>query len=399
MLAGLSSFLIASDFVMFGNFFRWLKSLIAQCGNYLKFFVQSRARYYFILGCLILFVFNYFNLSLLNLVKTCPSGYIFVDANSKLNVGSFCVMAYEAKKDAKTNLPISIPYQQPWTSISWREAKDACSSLGKNYSLILDRQWVSIANQVTSTAINNLVENDNPLFSSGNSEKMGFALGAKYADSPYVWGCNKNVSASNSDNRFIDWFCELRGGGNSLIKKGFAGTATTFQQQWGLDTSNYTGNRKLLRTHLLPSKQIIWDLAGNVWEWTDSDILIEAKSDNQGDFYSDSKGIDGDLPSAKNQVTSANYVEFDQILDWKKLDYAKPDYNGRILNSYNGVGKIYLNPGDSWGAGNDEEKKMKVILRGGAYGNPSEAGIFAINLSYAPSGFQPYIGFRCVKNF
>ena len=392
MLAGLSTFLISSDFDLIRRITYTVRFYFKETAQYLLSHKIAVTRVLILIVSVFLltdnFTFSYF--------RICPTGYVYVPGTT--NVAPFCVMKYNAKQGA-SGLPVSKPYMQPWTNINFYEAKKACQSVGTHYALITDRQWISIADQISSVPINNIGSTDFPIFANGNSHSVGNSLGATYSDEPYIWGCNISKIFHDPANRFIDWVCEIAGGNNSLMRKGLAGTAGMYD--WQINSKPIVigaVSMTNLRTFVLPNKEIIWDFAGNVWQFADAPFLIEKKSDQGGDFYSDKEGIDGQLPLPKQNITTAGFVEYQDIADWKGLDYLSKNIVSKNLNSKNGIGKLYLDPGDSWGSTNDTEKSQKVFLRGGAYGNPTEAGIYALNLSYSPLGTQPYIGFRCVYN-
>lgn len=119
------------------------------------------------------------------------------------------------------------------------------------------------------------------------------------------------------------------------------------------DLSTWDATR---RVHRLSTGEYIWDVAGNVWEWVKDD-------------YS-TVGVDAWI----SQVVGTVKTMFGPLGDFSALSSTPYGNLGRANLSANGA-----------------------IIRGGSYGDGSdEAGIFAVNLSFAPEDSDPNIGFRCV---
>ena len=137
----------------------------------------------------------------------------------------------------------------------------------------------------------------------------------------------------------------------------------------GADTCGSSGSHLYRRTLNLSNGEVIWDLSGNVWEWVD--------------WSHTTAGLD-----LGPTTCAASWVQFPDVL-------ADTCYTGGALltdqvfpdtsngSSVEGFGRFH---GGSGGA----------ALRGGYWGNGSDAGAFTLGLNlstaYASSGF----GFRCV---
>lgn len=175
----------------------------------------------------------------------CPVGYIEVPVNTGIGNKKFCVMAYEAKawqdfdNDGDVDFsevdsdgcnesscttknwgltsksPRSTATGSPWRMISQRNAKAECQSLGENYDLISNAEWMAVAREIEENANN---------WSSGE-------LGV---------GCVARGNVGTDDK------CSY--------------------QNFGIDGG--TG-RSELHSHELSNGEIIYDLVGNASEWID----------------------------------------------------------------------------------------------------------------------------------
>ena len=248
----------------------------------------------------------------------CPSGYVKVPGSTYLGVGAFCVMQFEARKEAGTGPASSLTDdadESPWTSISQENAQAECSNLGSShYDLISNREWLTIAHSIEST--------------------------------PSNWSGNAV--------------------GSGMIPRGNSNGTGVLAITDGLEQPVGSGWEQK-RTHTLFNGSVIWDLAGNVWEWVDWDM--EA----------------GLQLGPKTCTNSTNYVELTAIscteLEAISINYL-PLTTG--LSSTHGIGKF--SGGPNGGA-----------LRGGDSGSGVDAGIFMLDLYNPPTGIaRSNFGFRCV---
>ena len=129
------------------------------------------------------------------------------------------------------------------------------------------------------------------------------------------------------------------------------------------------------RTHTLSNGQVIWDFAGNVWEWVDDTIA-------QGEQY------------INFNQNASNWYEFNATDLFKvaqKLPYTEVGPKETYATpSSNGLGRIYINTSNGSSAN-------RAFLRGGAWGNGADAGVFALALGNSPTYLNAGIGFRCAR--
>ena len=247
-------------------------------------------------------------------VGNCPCGYVEVPANPALGVTSnFCVMQFDAKNVG--NVATSQALTSPWVNINQTTAKASCESLGTGYDLISNPEWMTIARNAENVASN---------WSSG-IVGTGMIPRGHSDDTP----SNALAVTDISD--------PYNGTGNTSGD----GVGTGWEQKRTLTLSN--GN-------------VVWDIAGNVWEW-----------------------VDWTPPT----TCTASWTELPSVSCG--TDLATTDYmpSHASYDSTKGMGLFY---GAAGGA----------ALRGGPWGAGTYAGAFTLRLSYSPSITSPNLGFRCV---
>ncbi len=151
---------------------------------------------------------------------SCPTGFIPVPGNSLFNQDDFCVMKYQAKNDGDS--AVSRAADTPWVSISQTNAMAAAQTACDGCGLITEAQWLTIAHNVLNVNSN----------WTGGSVGSGQLYRGHSDDAP-----TSTLAASSDDSN------------------GYYGTGNS-------------GSSEQRRTHFLSNGEVIWDLAGNVWEWT-----------------------------------------------------------------------------------------------------------------------------------
>ena len=141
------------------------------------------------------------------------------------------------------------------------------------------------------------------------------------------------------------------------------------------------------RTHTLSNGEVIWDLAGNVWEWVDWQVTPARKAYDATDGapvggwrewrlidrFIGENGIDEMRP----ETWASSFIIFNAGI---------PDTVNSLTGASNGLGQYCAGNNSSGGA----------VFRGGGWGNGANAGIFAVYLRYAPSNTVTDVGIRCV---
>jgi hypothetical protein len=293
--------------------------------------------------------------------ESCPSGYIWVPGESKYGtLPGFCTMQYVASQSGST--PVSAPGGTPWVNISQTSAIADCHAIGLGYHLMTDPEWMTIADETTALPINDLTGSQQ--FGTGASDSYasaGLTAGTS-ATNPVVSGCNWMKPLSDASNAYVASSCEARGtgaAGTSDSNKGYWGTGSNWSGSYSAGAAGYSQ----LRTKILPNGAVIWDMGGNIWQWTDA---YEYGS------------TEGPLPANA-------WTDYSAVTNYKGLNI-RPDISTWNAAT-NGIGQIY----------SSNTATVYAFRRGGDWPGGSFDGVFALYLYDAPSNTHSDVGFRCSR--
>lgn len=308
--------------------------------------------------------------------KVCDSGWLKVPGNASLLVADFCVMKYPAKCASSSTgtacslseSPVSQWNNRPWVSINQTNAAAACARLGDGYHLITDREWVALATNVANVGDN------------WNSSAVG-------AGCLYGGHMDNNPSAT------------LENSADDLDGWNGTGDSSSDPFECPFDTSvGASDGKEQRRTMYLSTGEVIWDLSGNVYEWTGGSVYENRTSSSycvpSSNCSSDPDGITGGQMPSAGVTTSTNAYQFTSVTSLGSLGYAQPPGS---WNSNFGAGKIYLNPGFALSVTNNYDSDVHGFLRGGRFYSSSTAGIFSLAFDRAPSVAWSSAGFRCAR--
>jgi len=256
---------------------------------------------------------------------TCPPGFIVVPGSATYGTSDFCTMKYVASQVGATTTPISQAGTTPWVYISQTNALANSPNVAgcTGCHLMTEPEYLTIAQNVLSVASN----------WSGGTVGSGYIYSGHNDNDP----ANALVADSNDAN-------------------GYAGETNT------------GGNQR--RTLSLTNGEVIWDLAGNVWQWT------------AGTVTTGQPGITGETGYAWKEWSNVTAVG-------TLSPSASPAETGLAgassWNSIKGAGQLYSYVGQT---------AVRGFLRGGSWYSYSHAGVLAMYLLYAPSTTNTAFGFR-----
>jgi formylglycine-generating enzyme required for sulfatase activity len=278
-----------------------------------------------------------------------PSGWIQVPGNGTFGKSNFWVMQYDAKcVNAATNQPLTSP-DTGYQTYSDSSGGAACTSANGNYIASAQSGYPE-ANVSQTTAASYCASIGAHLIT--NAEWQTIAWNAENQGVNWSSGIvgTGNVSRGNTDSSWA------QSDGNA---EGLAGSTSTHQ-------SDFTH----LRTLTLSNSSTIWDLSGNVWEWTND--TITGTNEPHG------------VPA------SWNWLEYPSITTWGSMTQSTAGPANAAWNSGNGMGQIYSE--------NATDATVFGFFRGGGWGGGGFAGVGALNLNRAP-GYtsSTRIGFRCAR--
>jgi hypothetical protein len=263
--------------------------------------------------------------------------WVAVPGDATYGTSDFCVQKFEAKDVG--GFPTSQAALSPWMNISQTGSIAACRTLGSTYDLISNAEWLTIAANIAQVAAN---------WSSGT---VGIgSINRGHSD------LNPSSACAASSDDTLGWV------------------------QTDCTPKNSSGdvwNQR--RTHTLSTGAVIWDLAGNVWEWTSYAI----PSNTNKPYVS----IDGGPVNALREFTALD-SDFSSMARGALVptNAQKSFWNDSWSSSAYGVGMYYSGLSGTGGS----------LLRGGNWGLGSATGLFAANLLAVASGAYPDIGLRCV---
>ena len=258
----------------------------------------------------------------------CPTGYILVPGDTFYGTTNFCVMKYEAKFGSKgaESRAAGLPARG---TVSQTVAQASCRNLGPGYALINNSEWMTIAANVANVTSN----------WSGGSVGGGA------------------LNRGHSDNAPANALAAVTNDNDPCNGTGQACSSATWHDQ--------------RRTHVLSNNNVIWDLAGNVWEWVDYNNY-EDKPTPATAAWTEFTGVTGTTTMPKTMLVPSNATK-----TW---------WNDSWNGATNGIGQYYAGSNSSGGA----------LLRGACWHVGSNSGVFTAFLYDAPSNPNTVFGFRCV---
>ncbi len=283
--------------------------------------------------------------------------WVPVPGNSQFGTGNFMVMKYDASCEttggtpltspldgtavngynnssqncsiANGYIPVSIAAGYPIVDVSQNQAASYCASIGAH--LMTNNEWQTIAWNTEGQG----------------SNWYGGTVGTNYVYS----GHNDNIPANASLPSANDsQSCVGTDGPSSC-----GGTGTNISQ---------------IRTLTLSNGSVVWDMAGNLWQWTSDTIQ------GQNEPYGGSPGF--------------TWRQYTAITNWGTMTQQTAGPLNNAWSSTQGIGEIYSD-------GTSGNTTVYGFIRGGNWSYGAVAGVGALYLSGSPGSTYGTLGFRCAR--
>ena len=302
--------------------------------------------------------------------STTPTGWVVVPGNATFGTSDFLAMKYEAKCVGTSTPGVGLTGPADTTYKVYRD--DGAATTANNCTAANGRAIASLASGYPIAYIN-LSEANTRCGSVAmgvgasahlitSNEWMTVARDAEAQNSNWSLGVGGSgyLYAGHNDNRPAT---ALQASTNDAYRAAFTDIGGTTEAQTSATNtasgqSGTTGNQ--VRTFNLSNNSVIWDIAGNVWEWN-------------------------------NQIQT---TAVDTTAGWVAWDHANIAVGARALygpsnTAYltaQGMGQVY---GGAIGNG---------FIRGGRWSNTSIASAFSLLLDSSPSTRDINVGFRCASD-
>jgi hypothetical protein len=317
-------------------------------------------------------------------LKTCPAGYVLVPGNSLYKTKDFCVMKYDAKCANASNPTLGIepaPGDNCSQEGTYKNNGKGCACNAKNNRLVVSTAsgfpitFIAMSDDTgdnakvyCNNASGHLITNDEWMTIARNVEQVpenwcdkngtncGFAPGAKGKILANGYNAGKEALVAGPDN----------------------------EPCFGTTGTNACGEKNSQkRTLELNNGVIIWDFAGNVWQWVDAQVARKDEPKSKSNGVLDTGWTRSDF--APGSLSSV-------ITDNGSLGYDAMRPSDPTWNANNGVGRIY-----HYSAAEDNNVSLYALIRGGNWRHYSDDGAFTIHLS-PPADTENIddVGFRCV---
>jgi formylglycine-generating enzyme required for sulfatase activity len=303
--------------------------------------------------------------------SSCPEGYIPVPGNHLYGTmnerGGFCVMKWEAKTDANSTVQTACRNNANYFQFSHGKTGTGYDCNVSSYNIVSTSENYPIVNIAQSDA--STFDSKEACASAGghlitNKEWMTIARNIELVPDNWSGGSigNGYLPRGNSDNILV---------GGTYVYDG---------------TTPGTGINK--RTLKLTNGQEVWDLAGNLFNWTSTDYNESEKNlpilDAEGYLYiyPEYNDLFNVFEVEMTDTYTVTYKDID--LAYKDLFLLNSDYNRD-----NGIGYFDFELDAGFG--------IYSFLRGGCWNYGTDAGVLDLHLYRTPGSRYNNIGLRCVQ--
>ncbi len=337
--------------------------------------------------------------STVSIGKTCLLGFIKVPGNPMYHTPDFCIMKYGAKAALTSNPLVGLepklgdPCDGESNGHSYRTYKNngiGCATTSQN-----NKQIVSTASGFPIAYI--------PETSSGADnakaycEHMGWHLMtnaewmtiARNAEQVTANWCNADGTscgaAPGTSGKIL-----ANGHNNAIPDSALVASTNDNQACFGTatDGSNTCGGpNSQKRTLTLNNGEVVWDFAGNVWQWVDGIVLRKDEPQSKSNGKLDIGWLSSEFATGPGGLPSV-------ITDnghGPTLGYDSFRPSNPAWNSTNGVGRIF-----HYSSAADTNTTVYTFIRGGQWNHGAVDGAFSMHLTPVPDKLNINdVGFRC----
>ena len=329
--------------------------------------------------------------------STTPTGWVVVPGNSTYSTTDFLAMKYDAKcastgaptvgltdrvssdgttyhvysdansacTSANSKQVVSVASGDPIADVSQTNSITRCSTVsvgGSAAHLITNNEWMSVARNAEAQATNWSLGavGSGYLFAGHNDNSPALALPASTTDTG-------NYACAYTD-------------ATGLVENPSACPTNTTS-----GTSGTAGNQK--RVFTLSNGSYIWDIGGNIRNWTNNTVLRKDQPVSWNGVTDDTTGFGySDYASG----STARYIHTWKVGGLQQVDMGPSNV---AYNANQGVGRIY-----NYSLAGDTDTTVYAFLRGGTWSNTSYAGAFTAILGFTPGSTNGSFGFRCASD-
>ncbi len=253
---------------------------------------------------------------------SCPAGFASVPGSVTYGTSDFCIAKYEAKNVG--GRAASQAAGMPYINITQTDASTAASRACTGCHLVTEAEWLTVATNALGVA----------------SNWTGGAVG-----SGSIYSGHNDFSPAN-------------------------GLAASTDDTDGYNGTGNTSPSTQRRTLALSNGEIIWDFAGNYWEWT-AGLLNGGQPGASGYAWREWNAIGGTGSMSPNPFPSFGTSA------------------ASAWTSATGIGSVYSD---------SSQAALRGIVRGGSWGSFSNhSGVFAASLDRLPGTPYSDVGFRIAK--
>ena len=331
--------------------------------------------------------------------KTCLPGFIKVPADPLYHTPDFCVMKYDAKAADISNPTIGLQPKlgDPCDGKSGGHSYDTYKNNGPGCAVIAQngKQIVSTASGFPIAYVPETGSGSNNAKSYcdhmgwhliTNAEWMTIARNAEQVSANW---CNPNGAgcgaAPGTPGKIL-----ANGHNNAMPDSALIASSDDSQACYGTatDGSNTCGSaNSQKRTMTLNNGEVIWDLAGNVWQWVDGTVIRKYEPQSKSNGKLDVGWLSSEFAPGSGALRSVIKDNGQGLtLGYDSFRPSNPGWN-----STNGVGRIF-----HYSSASDTNTTVYAFIRGGQWNHGAVDGAFSMHLTPVPNKTNINdVGFRC----